>query len=343
VSVNDRPIFVVGCPRSGTTMLQLMLHAHRRIAIPPETRFLLAAYDRLRTWGDLTDAANRVRLADWIIEDRSTSFKDLGLDGPAVRAEIVAGPPTLGSAIGIVFRAYARRFDKPRWGDKRPQYLQQLDVVLRLFPDAQIVHIVRDGRDCAASLKEMPWYKGGIYQGIANWNRGMDQGRRAAKLLGPESYYEISYERLVQNPAPELQQLCDFLGEEYDPAMEQPNEVAAVAVPKRKKWHALTHQEPTTDRIGSWHQRLEPWEIGLCESLMGDRLRSRGYEVKGEHSAGVAHRVKYLEQGARSRLSSARVDMTEQYHRVHPPAGVAARLTSAETSGRTGGSSNDAI
>jgi sulfotransferase family protein len=311
-------------------MLQLMLHAHSRIAIPPETRFLLTGYERLRSWGDLADATNRRRLADWIVDDTSTLFADLGLDPDAVRAEIVAGPPTLGSAIGIVFRAYARRFDKPRWGDKRPMYLQQLDVVMRLFPDAQIVHIVRDGRDCAASLKEMPWYSGGVYQAIANWNRGMDQGRRAARMLGPGSYYEISYERLVRDPAPELQLLCAFLGEEYDPAMQQPHEMARIAVPTRKSWHALTHSEPTTDRIGSWKQRLEPWEIGLCESLMGERLRSRGYEVGGDHSPGLTHRVMYVQQGTRARLAFARTALTERYHRRRPPIGIAALLTSAE-------------
>jgi hypothetical protein len=311
-------------------MLQLMLHAHRRIAIPPETRFLLTAYERLREWGDLTDAANRLRLADWIVDDKSTAFKDLGLDRDAVRAEIVAGPPTLGSAIGIVFRAYARRFDKPRWGDKRPMYLQHLDVIMRMFPDAQIVHIVRDGRDCVASLKEMSWHQGGVYQAIATWNRGMDQGRRASRLFGPDAYFEISYEQLVSLPGPELRKLCDFLGEEYDPAMENPHEVAATAVPKRKKWHALTHSEPTTDRIGSWRQRLEPWEIGLAESMMGDRLLSRGYALTGDASPGLYHRMVYVRQGTRARLAVARREAIERYHRLHPPVGVAALLTTAE-------------
>src|SRR5689334_9016245 len=104
---SDRPIFVVGAPRSGTTMLQLMLHAHARIAIPPETRFLMRAYEDRKSWGDLADPANRRRLATWIVEGNGTKFGDLGLDADEVREEIVAGPPTLGSAMGIVFRAYA--------------------------------------------------------------------------------------------------------------------------------------------------------------------------------------------------------------------------------------------
>src|ERR1700755_3342949 len=112
----ERPIFVVGCPRSGTTMLQLMLHAHPRIAIPPETRFLMAAYDARSDFGALTQEANRRALARWIVDRKKTRFGDLGLDGQRVIDEIVAGPPTLGSALGIVLRAYAARFRKPRWG-----------------------------------------------------------------------------------------------------------------------------------------------------------------------------------------------------------------------------------
>src|SRR3954469_5670339 len=91
----DRPIIVVGCPRSGTTMLQLMLHAHPRIAIPPETRFMLAAYRERRDFGDLGVADNRRALARWIVDRRETRFRDLGLDAGAVVEHIAAGPGTL--------------------------------------------------------------------------------------------------------------------------------------------------------------------------------------------------------------------------------------------------------
>src|SRR3569833_1420890 len=159
MSLAERPIFVVGCPRSGTTMLQLMLHAHPRIAIPPETRFLMPAYDARCDFGDLALEATRRALARWIVERKKTRFTDLGLDGAQVIEEIVAGPPTLGSALGIVLRAYAARFGKPRWGDTRPGYFQRIPALLRMFPDALVVQLARDGRDCVASLKEMDWYK----------------------------------------------------------------------------------------------------------------------------------------------------------------------------------------
>src|SRR5882762_1496251 len=97
----DRPIFILGCPRSGTTLLQLMLHAHPRIAVPPETRFVLTTYEARNSYGNLHEEQNRRALAASIVRQQQTLFYDLELDADAVFEEIVDGPPTLGSAIGI--------------------------------------------------------------------------------------------------------------------------------------------------------------------------------------------------------------------------------------------------
>lgn len=190
-----RPIFVVGCPRSGTTLLQLMLHAHPRIAIPPETRHLLPAYHRRAAFGDLRDPANRARVAEFITSGRR--YCDLKVPRAQLISTIVDGPPTIGSALGLVFVEYARRFGKPRWGDKRPLYLHHVPTLLRLFPDAQIVHIIRDARACVASLKRMPWWRGGGVAAAARWVHSMRDGRRARRRLRPGQYYELRYEDLV--------------------------------------------------------------------------------------------------------------------------------------------------
>ncbi|MBV1848989.1 sulfotransferase family protein [Catellatospora tritici] len=293
----ERPIFVVGCPRSGTTMLQLMLHAHPRIAIPPETRFVLKAYADRQRHGDLRDPANRRRLAEWITTGR-TAFADLGLDPATTIEKIIAAGPTLGSALGTVFRAYAERFGKPRWGDKRPAYLNNLDVVRRLFPTAQIVNIVRDGRDCVASIRETPWYDKDICQAISDWARAMDSSARARRVLPADSYHELRYEQLVAEPEAVLTGLCAFLGEQYDPAMAEPARVAEVAVPSRKSWHRLTHEPVTSQRVGSWRERLQPWEIALCESVAGRQLAAQGYQLSVGipsvwHGPALKHRLHY--------------------------------------------------
>lgn len=277
----DRPVFVVGCPRSGTTMLQLMLHAHRRMAIPPETRFLLNAYWQRREFGDLSQPANRHRLARWIVDRRKHRFADLGLDREQIVDEITAGPGTLGSALGTIFRAYAARFGKPRWGDKRPAYLQNLDVILRLFPDAQIINVVRDGRACVASLKEVSWNQHDFYGTLAVWSRAVDDARDASRRLDSTQWHQLRYEDLVSDPPAVLAEMCAFLGEEYDPAMAEPSAQAEVAVPKFKTWHQLTHSPVTTQRVRSWQQRLSAAEIALCETALGSRLTACGYELSG--------------------------------------------------------------
>jgi hypothetical protein len=116
---SDRPIFVVGCPRSGTTLFRVMLHAHPRIALPPENQYVMPAYHRRAKFKDLTVEKNRQRLADWITQRPDGGFHCLQLDGEKVAREIVDGA-TLGTALGIPFRDYAQKFDKERWGDKRP-------------------------------------------------------------------------------------------------------------------------------------------------------------------------------------------------------------------------------
>jgi hypothetical protein len=297
----DRPIFVLGCPRSGTTLLQLMLHAHPRMAIPPETRFVLTSYEARNSFGDLREEANRRALATSIVGERKTLFYDLGLDAGDVVDEIVAGPPTLGSALGTVFRSYAKRFGKPRWGDKRPGYYQYIPALRRMFPDAQFVHLIRDGRDCVASLQRMPWFTQDFYAAVCTWIEAVDSGRRAARQLPADAYFELRYEDLVAEPAARLSELCEFLDEEYDPAMAEPHKIADSTIPDRQRqnWHAETQRAVKAAPSGTWQERLEPWEIAVCEAAMRGRLRALGYKVTGAGGrAPAAHLARYARSAA---------------------------------------------
>lgn len=275
----DRPIFVMGCPRSGTTLLTLMLHAHSRIAMPPENRFLLSVYRLHGELGDLHEVANRRALADYIVGRRGSWFRDLGLDADETRRAIVDGPPTVGSALGAVYRGYAARFGKARWGDKRPVYFRRVEAIRQMFPEAQFVHLVRDGRDCAASLKRMPWWHADTMQAMALWNEAIDRARWTAGLLPGDAFYELRYEDLVADPRGQLGALCDFLGEAFEPEMLAAHRLAEQQVPARKSWHAGTHGEVTTARIGGYRDQLDGPEIRLAEFVSGHRLRRLGYDA----------------------------------------------------------------
>lgn len=322
---NVRPIIVLGCPRSGTTMLQVMLHSHPRIAIPPEIRFLLPTYIGRRKYGDLRQPDNRRRLADDIVQGRITPgatgvasdetknrFRDLKLDPDEVTEAIVGGPPTVGSALAIVLQLYAKRFGKPRWGDKRPAYHRCLPFIQRMFPDAQIIQIVRDGRACVASLKRMPWWQRDVYTAAAEWAIAYDNCQRFARQLPADTFYQVKYEDLVDDPETELTKLCAFLGEEYDPAMSHPADTARMAVPKRKTWHAATRSDVDASQVDKWREELDPWEIELCETVLGDRLRSYGYTVDGPANIGAKHRMTYRWRKARLQLHTSRLLVSDR-------------------------------
>lgn len=302
-----RPIFIVGCPRSGATLLRLMLHAHPRIAIPPETRLLLDAYEHRGAYGDLRRPANHRALAEWIVAGAGTRFAALGLDPRAVAEEIVAGPPTLGSALEITLRAYARRLGKPRWGDKRPGYVQHIDTVLRLFPNAQIVHLVRDGRSCVAALKRTPWWRMGVYHAIATWAQALDAGTAAARRLPPGAYIELAYERLTTVPEIELGRLCAFLGEAYAPSM-------AEVLPE---WHRRRTEAGAPPDV----EPLEDWETALCEAVMASRLLAHGYEPGPAARPPTRHLAHYAAVTAHRRLAARKrvlLDLRRQAAELHP-------------------------
>src|SRR5262249_5430083 len=117
------------------------------LAIPDESFFvpLLA-----RRHGNTVDAA---RFLDDVA--RIQSIREWGLGATDVAPRVTTGMPT-GAAIAAIFEAYAARVGKPRWGDKTPMYMRHLPLLERLFPDAQYVHLIRDGRDAALSFLEMP-------------------------------------------------------------------------------------------------------------------------------------------------------------------------------------------
>lgn len=248
--------------------------------MPPETRFLIPVYRERHGFGDLTVEANRRRLATRITGPGSR-FKRLGLRRQQVVEAIVSGPPTLGSALGIVWREFARSRGKPRWGEKRPGYWRDLDWVLRLFPDAQVVHMIRDPRACTASLARMSWWHGGLTGSVATWALADRRLRGHARRAAAGSYHAVRYEDLLGDPTAALEQLCGFLGEDFDERMLAFSTAALDIVPARSTWHSRTHGDLDPTRIDAWRSDLAPTELGLIERVLEAPMRAQGYLPSG--------------------------------------------------------------
>lgn len=310
-------------------MLSLMLHAHPRLAMPPESRFLLKTWRKRKTFGDLQTRKQRLALAKFCVKTGS-KIRDLGLDPQETVDKIMAGPPTLGSAFGIIFKAFADGHGKARWGDKRPAYYQEVDLLLRLFPDAQIVHIVRDGRANVASLKRMPWWPYDSIGSMAAWSMAEYCAGRNQRRLPADTFHLVRYESLVSDPKAVLGELCDFLEEDFDPAMLEPSEVREV-VPERKHWHTALGSAVNTDRVESWRTDLEPWELGLMETVLRRKLRRHGYQPSGAGERPTPKLVAKYARDAFERRSAMRKrwdeEAKEAQEATYP---IAAQLTSRQ-------------
>ena len=178
-----------------------------------------------------------------------------------------------------MLRGYAARFDKPRWGDKRPSYYRDVALVRRLLPDAQFVHVVRDPRACLASLQRAPWYQRSSEEALSTWCMAVDLGQRWARRLGPQTWHEVQYEHLLQEPEGELRRLCAFLGEEFDPAMTHPEALAPAVVPRRKTWHDRTRTPLDPSRATAYRDELAPDVLALVSTVARDRMERYGYPV----------------------------------------------------------------
>lgn len=276
-----------------------MLHAHPRLVAPPENRYLLPAYARRAEWGDLAELANRDRLARFIVRN-SRSFTQMGLAPSDVRKRIVAAPPTLGSALDAAMECFVQDAGAARWCDKRPMYVRHVPTLLRLFPDAQFIHLIRDGRAAAASLRRMPWFKGDLAQAIGTWLLAMEHADQARRALGAARWFDLHYEPVVLDPEPQLRRLCAFLGEDFDAAMLNPAQAKAVVVPERKTWHANTAGPLLPERAASWRHELPVEDVAFLEEVAGDRLEAHGYPGSAPDARAGRGRV------ARFRLGFAR-------------------------------------
>ena len=169
---------------------------------------------------------------------------------------------------------FARDHRKRRWGHKTPQYGFYVPRLLALFPDAQFVHVIRDGRDVAGSLFAHR-FTGSVITGADHWRRSVAAGRQWARL-GPERYHEVRFERLVRSPARTLRELCAFLGEPFAPDMLQYHRDARVRLPERGRHFHLNVELPPTPGLRDWTAGLSERERIAVEALCAHHLRALG-------------------------------------------------------------------
>lgn len=269
------PIFVVGAPRSGTTMLRLMLNAHPRIAIPFESDFIPKFYRRLGEYGDLGTRENVGRLLDDIA---AQPFAQRGGLIPDKESILARNPTSYSALIQAVYETYAASNGKCRWGDKDPDNVVELDMLWKLFPRCRIVHIVRDGRGAANSLRKQAWGSKNILKLAADWSWRVMLAHKMGMMLGPAYYLEIRYEDLVRSPETTLRGICEFVGEPFDQTMLGYDRNAAAAMPESSlAFHASSIRAPDPAKVTVWQREMNAADRRLFDEVAGTTLQEFGY------------------------------------------------------------------
>ncbi|MFG0328522.1 MAG: sulfotransferase family protein [Phycisphaerales bacterium] len=281
------PFFIVGSGRSGTTLLRLMLNRHSRLAIPPESHFIKDLDRRLGP-----KPHPRAFAKNLLAHPR---FQEWELDPEVVERMLIdAAPPEPRRWYDLVFTAWADGHGKARWGDKTPPYALCLPLIHSLFPEAMVIHIIRDGRDVAASRKALGWAKSGVIAEALDWRRRVERARGdGRRLFQPRGrYHEVLYERLVERPETELAAICTFLDEPFEAAMLEYHEDAEDQIPAhRRQFHPEVNRPVQPTKIGRWRRDLSDLEVALFERFAGELLDDLGYERSGVVSRGARIRA----------------------------------------------------
>jgi Sulfotransferase family len=293
--------FVVGCDRSGTTLVRAMLDSHPELAVPSESYFpagLLRNRERFeRGDGVDTDAI----LAELRTRER---WQLWGLPEDEVRAVLSADEPCdVPTFIRSLYRAYALHAGKARYGDKTPKFVFSIDLFADAFPEAVFVHIVRDGRDVALSRRAAGWESRNIASEALRWCAHVEHGREHGRRLGPDRYLEVRYEDFVTEPEQHARTLCDFVSLGWSPAMLRYHERAGAIVSSVR--HPELHENiarPPTPGLRTWSSEMSPAEIRAYDAAASRTLVAFGYPT-GTKGIGAIERVRAAAARARWRLA----------------------------------------
>lgn len=269
--VSNAPIFLTGFARSGTTWVNRIMRDYFDVGFVNEGQFIVTFGKRISDYGDLGRAANRSRLVRSLAGDPFFSILDRNYKITMDWAEIEQASKSFADVVRGVLRTIAIGMGKHRIGSKYPVFGHHLDLLNDLFPDCLVIHVIRDGRDCALSHKGVTWGHQNTYSAAIHWRRYLETARYSARALGGR-YFEIRYEDLLLEPEVAVGRLERFVTGESD------GQIASKFL--------KDHPPLKTEKAGGWRMTMPARAQAIFESEAGDMLESLGYPLTGD-----AHRL----------------------------------------------------
>ena len=285
------PFFIVGCSRSGTTLLQSLLDAHPNLAIPPESQIYYRFGGIFPYYGDLSVDRNRRRFIRDLLGDAYIQKWNMNLS--VSKVERMAPKFTRAHIIESLFRFYKEERGAERWGDKTPEHIRYLPMIREDFPDAYLIHLVRDGRDVAEAFRRMIFGPVSALGLGRTWRREVTHWLDYRKEGETENMLEVRYEDLVSAPKEVLKRILAFIDEPFVDTTNRYANSKVSGLVGSESWHSSLHHGITTDKVGIYRRKLSERDVEIFEYVAGNILETYGYqpELQNPKRPSVSDRV----------------------------------------------------
>ena len=283
--LNSIPFFfIIGRPRSGTTLLRTLFDAHPNVIIPLECQIIKLIYEKYgkkRSWteNELKNLLKEIK-KEW-------KFDTWKINGEKLRNDMLGceGETSLKQLIRVIYSNYISHFEKKEialFGDKNPEYSLYIDKLIRHFPEAKYIHITRDYRDQILSYMKFDFAYPMLALTAYRWKRSVQKVLKAEKKL-EDSFYTIRYEDLVDDPGKYLKEMSGFLGITYDPSVlsfymnADKTDFTETQETFRQKYHKDLFRPIDKSSVGLWKEKMRAKDVKVADMIVGKYAEAFGY------------------------------------------------------------------
>jgi len=279
------PFFIIGNPRSGTTMFRLMLTSHKTIYVPTESGWALHLSSKYQKHNDidvdafLADLQQCKKIEYWDIDyvDLKNYLKGRNKHYRQISAS--------------VYQYCATKYGKVIYGDKNNNYLNHVEDLSQIYPESKFIHLVRDGRDVACSYRNLQKLEKGKYfpdlpssviDCAYEWVKNIETIQNSLSKLKKDQYLEIRFEDLVNNTERALAKVCTFLEQDYDDNMLKfylKNRDEGLEPEDLMKWKQDTSKPIDTSQTGKWKHNFFAEDKLFFQTIASHTLKEYGYEI----------------------------------------------------------------
>ncbi len=326
--------FIIGRPRTGTTLLRSLMDAHKNVIIPLEGPFMLKFYGKYHKITNWTEEIINEFYNDLMVKNDMgfITMENWKVDKDRLKNDLLSckGENTFANICKVINGNYpcSERKESQILGDKNPVYSTKLKYILKLYPTAKFIILTRDYRDHIQSMHKVDF--GQIISPVLAYRwRKFIRDNQKFMIQNPDNFFWIKYEDLAADPHKHLREITDFLGIPYDEGMldfyKSKNAVQERGHTEvQEKYHQSLHNPISTKSVGAWKKNLKDIDVRLSDAMVGRYAEKAGYQRKYK-STSLLLRLKLFPVFTYMRITEGIADIMAKRFNPQTATGIAAR------------------